>query len=304
MLRHLSCPNPSASAARVYAYICGLRDQGLCLTGQMESGWCGSWENEMNYLVRQTGRLPALRGLDMIDNDFLGVVHRAVEWWARGGLVTICWHTGPDFSSEYLASKEKDLNWSEALREGTAEHAALLAGMERPVPYLTRLRDAGVPVLWRPFHELDGGWFWWSRGGAERFRQLWRMMYHCYVHQHHLNNLIWVLGYSGNEGDWAAWYPGDEYVDILGSDHYSVGARGDLYQRCAALAPEGMPIVLHECGSIPTRQQMVEEQAPWAWFMTWHTQWLMSEQFNTPQTLREIYRDKSFVTLDALPGLL
>lgn len=302
MSRSLANPNALPVAQRVYTYLSHLNGQ--CLTGQMESQWCQSSEHEIHFLTSVTGRMPAIRGLDFMDNDFLGVTERCRDWWARGGLVTICWHTGSDFSSGYPECKESELNWEAAFTEGTEENRRLLDGMDRAVPYLRRLQSWGIPVLWRPFHEMDGGWFWWGRGGAENFVRLWRLMFDRYTHVHQLNHLIWVLGFSDATPDLAPWYPGDDVVDIVGGDSYQGGAQGKLYRACQAVAPEGMPIVFHECGTIPTRAQMNEEQAPWAYFMVWHTMWLTDEKHNPRELLRTIYHDASFVTLERLPLLM
>ena len=299
MPRKLCNANAIPAAQRLYDCICSLEGK-RCLTGQMESGWCGTTEHEINYLLMRTGRMPAIRGLDFIDNDFQGVVRRCVDWHARGGIVTICWHTGVDFASSYMQSKEDELDWENAFVEGTEAHRALLQGMDRAVPYLKRLQRMNIPVLWRPFHEMDGKWFWWGRGGAEGFVKLWRLMVDRYTNVHGLNNLIWVLGFSDAPGDLAPWYPGDDCVDILGGDSYQGGAQGELYRKCAAIAPEGMPICYHENGEIPTQKQMQEENAPWVWFMTWHTRWLTSDEFNTDEKLREVYRDPYFVTLNSV----
>lgn len=302
-MRSLLNPNAIAPAARLYAYLCEQNGRRY-LTGQMESQWCGTAEGEMNYLLMTTGRYPAIRGLDFIDNDFPGVVRRAREWWARGGIPTICWHTGPDFASSYKQSQEDDLDWDNAFREGSEAHRKLLEGMDRAAPYLKRLELSGVPVLWRPFHEFDGGWFWWGRGGAENFIRLWRLMVDRYVKHWELNNLIWVLGYSGEGKSMAGWYPGDAYADILGVDSYVPGAHGDLYRQCKAIAPEGMPLCFHECGTIPTWQELQEANAPWLWFMTWHTQWVTKEEYNSREHLREVYHDPACVTLNALPDFI
>ena len=218
---------------------------------------------------------------------------------------TICWHTGADFFSGYPECRESELDWASAFVDGTEANRRLLDGLDHAVPYLKRLQSDGVPILWRPFHEMDGGWFWWGRGGAENFVRLWRLMYDRYTHVHGLRNLIWVLGFSDATADLRPWYPGDDVVDILGGDSYKVGAQGDLYRRCAALAPAGMPIVFHECGQIPTRAERDAAAAPWAYFMVWHTSWLTdSSKGNTPESLRAIYRDSSFVTLHQLPDFI
>ena len=296
----LSNENAIPAAKAVYAYIQEINGQ-FCLTGQMESTWMSSPDYEMNIVQRHTDELPAIRGLDFMHNDFQGVVNRSIAWWEKGGIPHICWHTGSDFASGYNESKSHNLDWDKALTPGTAEYDKLLKAMDRAVPYLQQLEDAGVPVLWRPFHELDGGWFWWSKGGSESFVKLWQLMYSRYTDYWGLDNLIWLLGYSGNGGNMAAWYPGDEYVDLIGADSYTPGANGHLYAEVAAIAPEGMPIMFHECGTIPTAEQMVRANAPWAMFMVWHTDYISNGQWNTPASLKKIYGGEFFITLDELP---
>ena len=75
MFRPLCAENPLPAARRVYEYLQSL--SGKCLTGQMESQWCRSTEHEISYLTDVTGRQPAIRGLDFMDNDYLGVTQRA-----------------------------------------------------------------------------------------------------------------------------------------------------------------------------------------------------------------------------------
>jgi beta-mannanase len=83
---------------------------------------------------------------------------------------------------------------------------------------LTQLRDANVPVLCRPYHELNGNWFWWGKQGPDKFKKLWITMYNYFVKEQGLNNIILVLCYTGQpDGNW---YPGDEYMDIAGADTY------------------------------------------------------------------------------------
>ena len=297
----LSNGNAIPEAKTLYEYLKRAWKTG-CLTGQMESTWMGPPDYEMLYLQNHTGKLPAIRGLDFMHNDFRGVVKRAGEWWEMGGIPHICWHTGSDFASGYNESKDHNLNWETALTPGTKDYDKLLKAMDRAVPYLQQLEDAGVPVLWRPFHELDGGWFWWSKGGSESFVKLWQLMYSRYTDYWGLDNLIWLLGYSGNGGNMDAWYPGDDYVDLIGADSYTAGANGSLYREVEALAPEGMPIVFHECGTIPTEGEMTEANAPWLMFMTWHTDWLTDANNNTVESLKQIYNSDYFITLDELPA--
>jgi len=296
----LSNENAIPEAKAVYEYLKATWGT-ACLTGQMESTWMGSPDYEMLFLQKHTGKLPAIRGLDFMHNDFRGVVERSIQWWEMGGIPHICWHTGSDFASGYNESKNHNLNWEEAFVPGSATYNKLIKAMDRAVPYLQKLEDADVPVLWRPFHELDGGWFWWSKGGSENFVKLWQLMYSRYTDYWGLDNLIWLLGYSGNGGDMAAWYPGDSYVDVLGADSYTPGANGHLYEECVSVAPAGMPIVFHECGSIPTQEEMQAANAPWSMFMVWHTDYLTDGKSNPVESLNAIYNSEYFITLDELP---
>ncbi|MCR5742440.1 MAG: glycoside hydrolase family 26 protein [Lachnospiraceae bacterium] len=297
----LSNPDAIENAVTLYKY---LKDTWgtACITGQMESTWMGSPDYEMNYIEKNSGKLPAIRGLDFMHNDFDGVANRSIAWWDKGGIVTICWHTGADFASGYNECKADNIDWDEAFTEGTDTYNALLAGMDRAVPALLKLEDAGVPVLWRPFHELDGGWFWWSKGGSENFVKLWQMMYDRYTNYWELDNLIWVYAYSHNGTAIENWYPGDEYVDLIGGDSYDAGANGDLYDTVEELAAPGMPIVFHECGNIPTEEQMKNADAPWLFFMTWHTDYITNSTYNSKDAINAIYNSDYFITLDELPS--
>lgn len=297
----LSNENAIESAQVLYDYLQETYGT-ACLTGQMESTWMGSPDYEMNYIEENTGKLPAIRGLDFMHNDFQGVANRSIEWWDKGGIVTICWHTGADFASAYDECLADDINWGEAFTPGSDTYNALIEGMDRAVPALQMLEDEGVPVLWRPFHELDGGWFWWSKGGSDNFVKLWQLMYSRYTDYWGLDNLIWVYGYSSNGGEMDAWYPGDDYVDLLGADSYTAGPNAQLFEECEALRPEGMPVVFHECGQIPTEEEMTSTGADWLFFMVWHTSWLTdTNQGNTVELLNEVYNSDYFITLDELP---
>ena len=299
----LSLSNPKASkeAKVLYEYICDTYRKGI-ISGQQESTWMGSEQYEFDYIYENTGKYPAIRGLDYMNDDFKGVNRRAEEWYNRGGIVTICWHCGCDFSHSWDECMKTEIaDWDKALTEGTDEYKALIAGMDKGAKALKELSDKGIPVLWRPFHELDGGWFWWSKGGAENFKKLWIIMYDRYTNYWKLNNLIWVFGYSGNGRGYDKWYPGDEYVDIVGADSYKDGANNNLYKKVTDIVGNDVPVCFHECGRIPTVSQLKKDKTDWVWFMTWHTEYITDK--NNIDDLKAIYNDEYVITLDELPKL-
>ncbi|MCR4897425.1 MAG: glycoside hydrolase family 26 protein [Lachnospiraceae bacterium] len=288
----LTLERRSEKATAVFDY---LRDSygDVILTAQQESTWMGSTEYEMDYLMDVTGKLPAIRGLDFMNDDFDGVVERAIEWDARGGLVTICWHTGVDISG-YEESKRDRPNFDRLLTPGTPEYRTLMNSWDRAARALQELRDANVPVLWRPFHEFDGKWFWWGKGGPENFIKLWRLMYDTFTNDYGLDNLIWVLGYSDRTRQ--GWYPGDEYVDIIGSDNYDKSTNKKNWNKLTKIAAK--PMAFHECSIVPSAQRFEEDGTMWSWFMIWHTEWLTKNQ---DERLYEVFHSDKVITLDELP---
>lgn len=296
----LSNPNANVTTQKVYDYICSLSGVN-CLSGQQESTWMGSPDYELNYIYEKTGKYPAIRGLDYMNDDFAGVNARAIQWWNEGGVVTIMWHTGADFSGEWSHCMETTVdNWKDTLTEGTEEYEAFVAGMDKAAKALLELQEAGVTVLWRPFHEFDGKWFWWGKGGAKTFVKLWQLMYTRYTEHWGLNNLIWVLPYSGNGRLYDLWYPGDEYCDILGADSYGGGVQNGLYQKLTELGAGGKPFCFHECGTNPTAEEL--QTTPWTWFMTWHTDYITNQ--NDPEALAALYNHEYVITKDELPSFL
>ncbi len=284
--------NVSAKKDLIYKYICDNFGK-VMLSCQQESTWMGSPDYEMDYIKETTGKLPAMRGLDFMNNDFNGVVSRSIAWDAKGGLVTICWHTGVN-GSGYQESLDDNPDFTKLLTEGTAEYEAMIKSWDRAAKALARLRDANVPVLWRPFHEFDGQWFWWGKGGKDNFIKLWRLMHDKFTNEYKLDNLIWVLGYSGEVKD--GWYPGDEYVDITGSDTYDNSTNLRAWKKLLKVA--GKPMAFHECGNVPAVEKFEKDGDLWSWFMIWHTDYITK---NDKENLKKVFSSDKVITLDELP---
>ena len=262
------------------------------LTAQQEFPVPGKYEQEMAHILRETGTLPAIRGMDFMHDDYASTIARAKDWHARGGLVSICWHTGLEGLGYQECLAEKP-DFDALFTSGTAENTLLLRRWDDAADALDVLRQAGIPVLWRPFHEFNGGWFWWGKGGAEVFVKLWRGMWEHFTVKRGLHNLVWVLGFCGEIDP--AWYPGDDVCDIVGSDTYELHTtHAKAFRLLQALCPDKI-LAFHECGAMPEVDAMFSDGAAWSWLMPWHGEWLL--EHNPPETLRRIYGDGRILTL-------
>ena len=291
----LANKNADVNTKKLYDYINEVYGKSI-ITCQQESTWMSSPDYEMNYIYDVTGKYPAMRGLDFMNGDFEGVVERSKEWHKKGGIVSICWHTGVN-GKGYQESKDDNPDFNKILTEGTPEYEAMIENWDKAAKALQELRDEGIPVLWRPFHEFDGQWFWWGKGGADNFKKLWQMMYDRYTNEFGLTNLIWVLGYSGEVKD--GWYPGNEYCDIVGSDTYDNTTHKRAWAKLSAMNT-GKPLTFHECGNVPTIEAFERDGAMWSWFMIWHTSHITG---NDQYTLKDVYNHEKAITLDELPKI-
>ena len=295
----LSTPNPSREAVALYRYLQDMSGKQM-LSGQMWTPW---GINEIDYVHSKTGKKPAIAGFDYINEpQNAGENQKAIEYWQNGGIVTMMWHWGAPGVGEGYENSKATIDIDQCFVKATLEYEDFWADLERIGDWLQKLEDAQVPVLWRPFHELDGGWFWWSKEGPEKFKLLWRTMYDYLVHERGLNNLIWVLCYTGNpDGDW---FPGAEYVDIAGADTYDNLTDSHVsmyYSVLESVDDQNYPVAFHETGIPPRAEECIEDGAMWSWWMIWHTDWLSGIDENY---LKEEFNSHLVVTHDELPDIL
>jgi mannan endo-1,4-beta-mannosidase len=226
------------------------------------------------------GEAPAILGLDLLyysgswNQSADGAIESVRDWALnRKGIVTLSWHwlaplaPGPLIWDSFSTSKTT-FDVSRLTDESSPEYAAVIRDLDRVAKKLKILRDARIPVLWRPLHEAEGGWFWWGAKGPEATQRLYRLMFDRFTRVHHLDNLLWVWTTTGDDTS-LDWYPGDDYVDILAADLYApAGIRGDfftVFDRIRELHHGRKPIALGECGALPD----LTVDAPWLWFLTW-----------------------------------
>ena len=308
-------PNASPEVQSLLAYFSGIYGKHI-LSGQQE-GWRGTnaLGFELSHITNTTGRLPAVLGLDLAgvtgteDSPWRRWRHaaaeHAIDWYVnRHGVVALCWHWAAPLGERVVYAKDTQFDLQRALADGTEEHAAVLRDLDAVAGELKLLQDAQVPVLWRPLHEANGRWFWWGAHGPEPFKELWRLMFDRFTTRHKLNNLIWVFS-PGAATDLADWYPGDEYVDIIGQDHYPLdgndGPAKDVFDELVAFGRGNKPVALSENGPIPDPDRLVSERAGWLFFTTWSGRTLT--QRNSNEQLIKAYHHPHVLNLSDLPSL-
>ncbi|GAA1558853.1 hypothetical protein GCM10009678_47370 [Actinomadura kijaniata] len=227
-----------------------------------------------------TGQYPGLWGGDLMfrPEDVANrqrVIDQAKTEWANGSLVTLTWHvctpTGGSTCQFDGGVKTQISNdqFHQIVTDGTALNTAWKRRLDEAVPYLQQLKNAGVPVLFRPLHEMNEAWNWWGdRPGPNGSARLYRIT-RDHLMSKGLTNLIWVWNVQDNPaGNWAAYYPGSSYVDVVSLDvWYKAHPSQADYQRIQNIAGS-KPIALAEMGKMPTAS-LLATQTRWAYFMMW-----------------------------------
>lgn len=298
-------PDATEEAQRVFRYLKEQYGKKIISSSIANVNWNF---DEAELVYRATGKYPKIATMDYIHmftltshNPFTGWrvpyddTHEVEKWCQAGGLIAACWHwnmpanesaiydtngytctpgsgTVSDKGSTTCAKP------SHIMKEGSWEKKIADEDLAKMAELLKLLQNKGIAVIWRPLHEAsgntygqyagNGAWFWWGIEGAAAYKQLWRYMFD-YLHNAGVNNLIWVWT-SQNNGD-TDWYPGDEYVDIIGQDIYDKGAASNAadYIKLQATYPDKI-ITLSECGSVGKISEQWAKGARWSYFMPWY----------------------------------
>ena len=285
------CPDASPEARMLLKY---LQEQfGHKILSAQHGG-----PTQYEYVHQVTGKYAAMWGTDLIDsrrNDRL--VSDVVGWWEKGVIPSIMWHWGAPTKGEGYEQSKMTIDVNRCFEPGTPENVAMWADLKRIADDLTKLRDAHVPVVWRPMHEGSGGWFWYDKSGGEAFKRLWITMFDYFSKERGLNNLLWVLGQDGCPD--AAYNPGSDYYDIIGTDTYDGKKESHLrmFEACQEVDGHGKPICFHECGTPPDPEACRKDGAMWSWFMVWYSHVSTVD----PAYLKTVYESDLVITLDELP---
>ncbi|HYC86601.1 MAG TPA: glycosyl hydrolase [Chryseosolibacter sp.] len=317
LAENLVTPEPSDKADSIYQQLCDLYGK-VILSGQYGG------DAELNRIQSVSGKVPLIRGFDMMDYSPSRVergavsteTEKAIAWHEAGGVVTFCWHWNAPKDLIDQPGKEwwrgfytdaTTFDVEKAMSDPASEEYSLLVrDIDVIAAQLQKLEDAGVPVLWRPLHEAEGKWFWWGAKGPLPCKWLWNLLFDRLVNHHQLNNLIWVWTSTGNPAA-LDWYPGDDRADMIGADIYlpdgSYGSSFNTFDNIATLYSGRKIIALSENGPIPDPERMFVERAAWSWFCTWGGGFILNGTSNSATHINHVFNHEYTITRDEVDGL-
>ena len=305
-------PNATKEARELLNYLSDIAGKKI-ITGQHTQT---NPMEEAQYILEKTGKLPKLFGFELLayspninyddaSEECLteiyedrGTLDTAMKLAKNSDAIltfTFHWYSPLGGRDKSFYTEHTDFDARQVLVDGTPERAAFYHDMDIIAEHLKKFRDEKIPILWRPFHESDGKWFWWGAKGPEVARELYKLMYEHYTAHHHLDNLLWVWNCPLSEG-----YPGDEYVDVISTDiyleEYAATDYAKEYEKLIAQTTDKKVAALAEIGYLPDIRMLEKSQVPWAYYMTWSHEFCIGEQYNKTDVLKAIYESDYAVT--------
>lgn len=295
----LSDPCPATPTAiqeskNLLKFLYSLKDSSKLLVGQ--SNFVQTPVRYTNEAITNTGMAPAIWGSDFSYGVGLDgptgfrqkMIDSAIVRGNTGAIVVLSYHqVRPDASDSAgfssVQSTMTDAEFDSLLSPGTAMHTAWAAKWDIIATYLSQLDSAHIPVIFRPYHEMNGGHFWW--GKKARYPELFQMTFNYLVSTKGLKNLLFM--WNSNRiniyaGAAAPYYPGDSYVDILGTDVYHNDYNMATYNELDSLSAN-KPIALGEFG-VPPSAAILSNQSKYVFAMAWsrptdYTTWAALDTF-------------------------
>lgn len=290
----LVTPEPSREARALMDYLASRYGKNILAGQQLVSS------SELDYIYTVSGKLPVISGFPAEEG-----IDMALEWAKHGGIVSLEWHwPAPSGGRDFLAANTS-FDAAEAVLPGTREYGLIIADIDRMADKLLRLKREGVPVLWRPLHEAEGGWFWWGAKGPETAKRLYGIVFDRLTRHHGLDNLIWV--WTSSDSIYSkSWYPGNERVDIVSVDRYmrdgDYSTLMSVYDTIVDMV-EGKKIIAYsENGPIPDPKELKRNKVGWSYFNTWGGKFIANGIINSKHHIRTVYNHPYVITLDEFPS--
>ncbi|MCI9846229.1 glycoside hydrolase family 26 protein [Flavobacterium pectinovorum] len=233
----LSDKKATKETVTLYKKLQQLTQKGYLFGHQDDLAYGVNWKYEplRSDIKDVVGDYPAVYGWDIAGlekddvNNIDGVPFDKMKQYIkeaneRGGISTISWHF--DNPATGKNAWDNTPNSLKTILPGEKNHEKFISWLDKAANFFLSLKDKkgkNIPILFRPYHELTGGWFWWGKGNCtpEEFKAVWKFTFE-YLQKKGVHNLIYVYNTSsfGSKEDFLTNYPGDDYADILSFDSY------------------------------------------------------------------------------------
>lgn len=213
------------------------------LFGHQEStaygvGWTYNGVDIESDIEKVSGDFPAVYGWDIgnigkrTNNDcipFTAMKKLIIDAYERGGINTISSHMHNSFTGKNYGDVTPSVS---GILPGGSQHDNFIEKLDLIADFLKDLVSEDgepIPIIFRPYHEHNGDWFWWGKGPAteEEYIQLWRFTVDYFRNEKEIHNLLYAFSparsrmtYPLSSSEYLYGYPGDDYVDVFGLDNY------------------------------------------------------------------------------------
>lgn len=224
----------------LYANLVKIPTRGFLFGHQDDDAYGVKWRGDKNRsdIKDVCGSYPAVHGWDIgkslrntlnIDSvPFTDMLSWIVQTYERGGINTISWHWDNPVTKGNAWDKTSAVK---DILPGGAQHTELTANLDLLADFFNQCKSGStyVPIIFRPWHEHTGDWFWWGKGNCTEaeYIQLWKFTVDYLKNTKGIHHVIYAFSpdrgrieLSKGRADYLYGYPGDAYVDILGLDNY------------------------------------------------------------------------------------
>jgi mannan endo-1,4-beta-mannosidase len=240
LITELADKEASKNVIHLYKELKVLSKKGFAIGHQETTSYGVGWNYEDDRSIIKSdvkeisGNFPAVfgfeighlelghkRNLDSVSFDIMREL--IIDAYRKGGIITISWHADNPISGGSTWDKTPAVKH---IITGGKYHDTFEIWIQRLALFFDSLKidNEHIPIIFRPYHEMNGSWFWWGEGNctSDEYKRIWRETVHLLRDKHHVHNLLYV--YSPNklnpDDDYLKYYPGNDYVDILGIDIY------------------------------------------------------------------------------------
>lgn len=218
------------------------------ISGQFEeiNSYGSGMSNDIAGIYSKTGKYVGMMGRDYRWDNANSANNLIISYSNSGGLITISDHfdnpaTGGD------AWDTSNVDFTQLITNGTTSNNRFKGYLDSLSTNLGNLQNNNVVALFRPFHEMNGSWFWWGGKDPQQYKNLWIYTFNYLTQTKGLHNLLWV--YSSNGDLDLTYYPGSQYVDVVGVDLYGTGSAISKVSGYDQLTSLGKPFGLTEWGT-------------------------------------------------------